>query len=73
MLLLTFIFFFYTYQEYMTRLYRVHGKGSSITLEPVVVKYESLDPRFVFVLDEGLKIFVWFGKKSKNTLRPKAR
>ena len=57
----------------MTRLYRVHGKGSSITLEPVVLKYESLDPRYVFVLDDGLKIYVWFGKKSKNTLRPKAR
>ena len=57
----------------MTRLYRVHGKGSSIQLEPVPLAYESLDPRFVFVLDDGLKLYVWFGKKSKNTLRPKAR
>lgn len=59
--------------EYMTRLYRIHGKGSSIHLEPVFVEYASLDPRFVFLLDDGLKIFVWIGSKSKSTLRPKAR
>jgi hypothetical protein len=55
-------------------LYRVHAKGSSsVHLEAVSPEYESLDPRFVFVLDDGLKIFVWFGGKSKSTLRPKAR
>ncbi|ODM95846.1 Protein flightless-1 [Orchesella cincta] len=59
--------------EYMSRLYRVHGKGSSIQLEPVPVDWKFLDPRFVFILDDGLKIYVWMGKKSKSTLRPKAR
>lgn len=66
---------FFTIDEvdYLVRLYRVHGKGSSIILDPVPLDIESLDPRFVFVLDGGLKLFVWFGKKSKNTLRSKAR
>lgn len=57
----------------MSRLYRVHGKGSSIQLEPVPLDWKFLDPRFVFILDDGLKIYVWIGKKSKSTLRPKAR
>jgi hypothetical protein len=61
-------------QTYVTRLYRVHASGcSSIHLEPVPVSIESLDPRFVFVLDTGLKIFMWYGKKSKNTFKSKAR
>ena len=61
-------------QIYVTRLYRVHASGcSSIHLEPVPVAVESLDPRFVFVLDTGLKIFMWHGKKSKNTFKSKAR
>lgn len=34
---------------------------------------DSLDPRYVFILDVGLKIFLWNGKKSKNTLKSKAR
>ncbi|XP_034831770.1 protein flightless-1 [Maniola hyperantus] len=59
--------------HYVTRLYRVHGAGSSIHLEPVAVSAASLDPRYVFVLDTGLVIYVWNGKKAKNTLKSKAR
>lgn len=62
------------FQIYVKRLYRVHNAGcSSIHLEPVLVSLESLDPRFVFVLDTGLKIYMWYGKKSKNTFKSKAR
>ncbi|RZF40467.1 hypothetical protein LSTR_LSTR000346 [Laodelphax striatellus] len=67
---------FFTVEDmtYITRLYRVHAAGmSGIHLEPVHVGYESLDPRFVFVLDAGLKIFLWYGKKAKNTFKSKAR
>ncbi|PSN45747.1 Protein flightless-1 [Blattella germanica] len=67
---------FFTVEDmvYVTRLYRVHAAGqSSIHLEPVPVTSESLDPRFVFVLDVGLKIFMWYGRKSKNTFKSKAR
>ncbi|XP_046966291.1 protein flightless-1 [Vanessa cardui] len=59
--------------HYVTRLYRVHGAGSSIHLEPVAVRADSLDPRYVFVLDTGLVIYLWTGKKAKNTLKSKAR
>lgn len=63
-----------TLQTYVTRMFRVHASGCcSIHLEPVPVAVESLDPRFVFVVDTGLKIFMWYGKKSKNTFKSKAR
>ncbi|XP_063216475.1 protein flightless-1 [Bacillus rossius redtenbacheri] len=67
---------FFTVEDtmYVKRLYRVHAAGSSsIHLEPVTVAVRSLDPRYVFVLDAGLKIFMWYGKKSKNTFKSKAR
>lgn len=46
-------------QHYVTRLYRVHAAGNSIHLEPVAVQAESLDPRYVFLLDAGLIIYLW--------------
>lgn len=61
------------YQPSITRLYRVHAAGASIHLEPVPVRCDSLDPGFVFVLDTGNKIFIWYGKKAKSTLKSKAR
>ncbi|KRT80377.1 hypothetical protein AMK59_7406, partial [Oryctes borbonicus] len=66
---------FYTVEDmtFDTRFYRVHAAGATIHLEPVAVSIESLDPGYVFVLDVGLKIFIWNGKKSKNTLKSKAR
>ncbi|CAH0380666.1 unnamed protein product [Bemisia tabaci] len=66
---------FYTVEDmtYITRLYRVHTVGNAIHLEPVAISSESLDPRFVFVLDTGLKIFLWYGSHSKNTCKSKAR
>lgn len=64
----------FLFQIYVTRLYRVHGAGQSgIHLEPVPVTFESLDPRFIFILDAGLKIFMWYGKKAKNNFKAKAR
>lgn len=54
-------------------MYRVHAAGASIHLEPVAVEVESLDPRYVFVLDVGSKIFMWYGKTAKNTLKSKSR
>ena len=55
------------------RLYRVHAAGASIHMEPVPVCVESLDPGYVFVLDMGAKIFMWYGKNAKNTLKSKSR
>ena len=61
------------HQPSITRLYRVHAAGASIHLEPVPVCFDSLDPDFVFVLDSGYKIFIWYGKTAKSTLKSKAR
>lgn len=57
----------------VTRLYRVHGAGASIHLEPVPVCAESLDPNYVFVLDCNTTIYMWYGKNAKNTLKSKSR
>lgn len=66
---------FFTVEDaiYQTRMYRVHGAGSTIHMEPVEVRPASLDPRFVFVIDNGETIFMWYGKQSKNTIKSKAR
>ena len=66
---------FYTVDEieYPPRLYRIHAAGPSIHLEPVQVHPDQLDPRHVFLLDGGKKLFVWTGLKSKSTLRSKTR
>ncbi|KAF7288043.1 hypothetical protein GWI33_000097 [Rhynchophorus ferrugineus] len=66
---------FFTVEDmiFETRLYRVHAAGPSIHLEPVAIKLSSLDPRYVFILDKGTKIFIWNGKKAKNTLKSKSR
>ncbi|XP_073956996.1 FLII actin remodeling protein [Choristoneura fumiferana] len=66
---------FFTVDEprYVTRLYRVHAHGSGVHLVPVEVSAASLDARHVFILDTGLVIYLWYGKKAKNTLKSKAR
>lgn len=66
---------FYTVEDilYTTRMYRVHGAGASIHLEPVAMEVQSLDPRYVFIIDTGEQILMWFGRRSKNTIKSKAR
>ena len=54
-------------------MYRVHEASHGIHLEAVAVDPSSLDPRYVFLLDAGLRIFVWYGKKCKNVLKSKTR
>ena len=49
------------------------GNSSVIYYQPVEKSIESLDPRFVYVLDTGPKIFIWYGKMARNTLKSKAR
>jgi len=69
---------FYTVEEieYTTRMYRIHEGmfvDSGIHLEPVPNRADSLDPNFVFLVDAGLQIYVWWGKTCKNVLKSKAR
>uniref|UniRef100_A0A4W4EF97 Protein flightless-1 homolog n=1 Tax=Electrophorus electricus TaxID=8005 RepID=A0A4W4EF97_ELEEL len=65
---------FYTVEDtqYPTRLYRVYGK-KNIRLESVPLKAASLDPRFVFLLDTGLEIYVWRGANATLSGTTKAR
>ncbi|XP_077590146.1 protein flightless-1 homolog [Stigmatopora nigra] len=65
---------FYTVEDthYSVRLYRVYGK-KNIRLESVPAKSSSLDPRFVFLLDIGMEIFVWRGANATLSGTTKAR
>ncbi|ETE72453.1 Protein flightless-1-like protein [Ophiophagus hannah] len=65
---------FYTVEDihYVTRLYRVYGK-KNIKLEPVPLKAAALDPRFVFLLDHGLEIYIWRGSQATLNGTTKAR
>lgn len=66
---------FYTVEDmlYTIRLYRVHAAGASVHMEPVAACHDSLDPRFSFMLDCSIKLFIWIGSRSKNTLNSKTR
>ena len=66
---------FYTVEdiEYTVRLYRIHEAVHGIHLEAVAAEFQSLDTRYVFLLDAGLRIMVWYGKNCKNVLKSKAR
>ncbi|UXI14718.1 leucine-rich repeat protein [Sarcoptes scabiei] len=67
---------FYTVEEVAvaTRMFRLHEiSNQQIYMESVALDYHSLDQRFIFIVDCGYKIFVWKGKRSKNTLKQKAR
>ncbi|XP_048575726.1 protein flightless-1 homolog isoform X2 [Nematostella vectensis] len=59
-------------QIYITRLFRLL-KDKRVLLEPVLPDVSSLDPTFTFILDAGLKIYIWSGAKAKRTTKTKAR
>lgn len=60
-------------QEYTTRLYRISANHAAVHVENVEPSLDSLDSNHVFVLDGGLKIFVWSGRNSKCTVTQKGR
>lgn len=67
---------FFTVEEVAvsTRMYRLHELSrQQLYMESVSLSISSLDFRFVFIIDAGYKIFVWYGKKAKITTRQKAR
>lgn len=66
---------FFTIEDnvFNTRLYIIHNDETSLNLEPVEVDYGSLDIENVFLLDGGLKLFLWYGKKARNTVKSKSR
>jgi len=65
---------FYTVDEavHTIHLYRISGQQTlSTDACPLIV--QSLDYRYVFILDAGKNIYIWTGKKSTLMLRSKAR
>ncbi|VIO90379.1 Flightless-I protein homolog, putative [Brugia malayi] len=66
---------FYTVEKaaHVTRFYRVSVAGNTIEMEPVPVSPDSLDPRYVFLLDAGDTIWIWSGRKARITVSNKAR
>ncbi|XP_052819033.1 protein flightless-1 homolog isoform X1 [Mya arenaria] len=65
---------FFTVEElsYETRVYRAIGV-QSVYMERMPAKMTSLDPRFVYLVDTGMAIFIWVGKKSKGVTKTKSR
>lgn len=47
------------------RLFRAFINGSAVEMETVAFSPDSLDPRYVFLLDTGEVIWVWSGLKSR--------
>ncbi|VDN08086.1 unnamed protein product [Thelazia callipaeda] len=66
---------FYTVEKaaHVTRLYRAYVNGNAVEMEPVPVCPDSLDPRYVFLLDAGKTIWIWSGRKARITVSNKTR
>lgn len=50
---------------FLLRLFRAFINGVAIEMETVSFSPDSLDPRFVFLLDAGNVIWIWSGLKSR--------
>lgn len=59
--------------QFSTRLYVIHNDETALHLEPVKIDYGTLDVENVYLLDAGLKLFLWYGKKARNTVKSKSR
>ncbi|XP_033631198.1 protein flightless-1 homolog [Asterias rubens] len=58
--------------DHVVRMYRVSGT-QSLHLEAVTMEPEQLDPFYVFILDLGPRILIWYGARCKSITRSKAR
>ncbi|XP_025115858.1 LOW QUALITY PROTEIN: protein flightless-1 homolog [Pomacea canaliculata] len=65
---------FYTVDDanYEVKLYRATGT-QSVHMERCPLLVNVLDMRHVFLLDAGLKLFIWFGKKSNLVTSDKVK
>ncbi|KAF7636898.1 hypothetical protein Mgra_00003638 [Meloidogyne graminicola] len=58
---------------FVKKLYRAYINGPSVEMEAVPLSPESLDPRFVFLLDADKVIWIWSGSRSRVTFSNKVR
>ncbi|GAB6020266.1 hypothetical protein CHUAL_002984 [Chamberlinius hualienensis] len=59
--------------EHVTRMYRVQEHGIGVLVEAVALEFSSLDSKYVFILDDGPKIYMWLGQLSKTVIQSKGR
>ncbi|KII74172.1 Protein flightless-1 [Thelohanellus kitauei] len=60
---------------YTSKMYRIwiHPQKNTVVISSTPLSRDSLDHRFAFMIAEETKIYIWFGKKCKLTLKNKAR
>jgi len=56
----------YKTEHYRGKLFHVHSQGSKIQSREVSINRKNLDSGDVYLLDIGLKVFIWTGKKSNS-------
>uniref|UniRef100_T1J3P6 Gelsolin-like domain-containing protein n=1 Tax=Strigamia maritima TaxID=126957 RepID=T1J3P6_STRMM len=66
-------FFTIEENEHITKMYRLHPNNAQIHMEHIVLDVSSLDPRYIFLIDEGHTIYLWYGSKAQGVLRSKSR
>lgn len=53
-------------EHYRPKLFHVHSKGSKIQSREIGINKRNLDGGDVYLLDTGLKVFIWTGRKSNS-------
>ena len=56
----------YKSENYRGKLFHVHSKGSKIQSREIGINRRNLDSGDVYLLDIGLKVFIWTGKKANS-------
>jgi gelsolin len=53
-------------KSYKARLFHVHGDGANLQSREVPINKKNLDSGDVYLLDTGLKVYIWIGIKSSG-------
>ena len=53
-------------KDYKAKLFHVHSEGSKIQSRQITINKNNLDSGDVYLLDTGLKVFIWVGKKANG-------
>ena len=53
-------------QQYKARLFHVHSSGANIQSKQISINKKNLDSGDVYMLDTGLKVFIYIGKGSNS-------
>ena len=53
-------------KQYKAKLFHVHSIGSKLQSKEITINRKNLDSGDAYLLDTGLKVFIWTGKKSNS-------